>query len=958
MAVEFGLLGDIEMRVDGRLVDIGHARQTAVLAALLIEPNRAVPLDHLLDRIWGDRPPQRARGTLYSYLSRLRHILAAAEGLDIVRQPGGYLLPVDSAAIDLQRFRQLVVQARTSADAAQAAALLDQALGLWRGDAFATLDTPWLNTVRTGLDRERLAAELDRNDLALARGAYAELVGPLEASAAVYPLDERLAGQLMLALYGCGRQAAALEHYQQVRRRLADELGIDPGPALRTLHQQILTSDTSLASSDRGGPAPVAGSARTAPPAAAHAGAPVPRQLPAPPRAFTGRDRELAALTHALDAPPDQQAAVVISAIGGAGGMGKTWLAVRWAHDHLDRFPDGQLYVDLRGFDPASEPVPPAVAVRGFLDALGVDRAATPVDVDAQAALYRSIVADRRMLVVLDNARDSAQVIPLLPGTASCAVLVTSRHQLTTLISGHGARPLPLDVLTETDARQLLTAQLGADRVAAEPAEVDAVLEHCAGLPLALGIVSARAAVRPDRPLAGLAGELQHASTRLDALDAGELAVNLRAGLTCSYQALPADQASVFRLLGLMPGPEISLPAAVSLAALPAARVRILLRELVGAHLVHEPQPGRFRLHDLVRLYAAEQARGLDSGGLDSGGLDSGGLDSAGGHAPGELRILDHYLHTAHAAAVLLNPQRPPIPVGQPVAGVSIEPLADHSEAMTWFDTERLVLLAAIARAFENGHDRHVWQLAWTVAEFLDRRGYWHERASTQQAGLDAARRAGDRAGQAHSSRGLGGAYAVLGRFEESDAQLLRAIDLFAELGDHVGQAAANLDLAGAFERRGRHRDALTHTQQAHDLFALAGYRTGQANALNGIGWLHSELGDQDQALASCQRALELLQAIGYRRGEAMTWDSLGYIHHQLGQLEQAESCLQQALAGYRALGDQFREAESLSHLGDVHRAAGQPDAARQCWQRSLAILDQLGHSTADGVRAKLDGST
>ena len=930
MTVEFHLLGDVEVRIDGRPVNVGHARQSCVLVALLLERNRPVSPEQLLARVWGEHQPQSARSTLYGYLSRLRRILTAAGGQGVVRHSGGYLIPVDADAVDVHRFRRLVTQARAAADEQSAAELYGQALELWRGDPFASLDTPWLNTVRNALNSERQAAELDRNDLALAMGQHADVVGELAAAADANPLDERLAGQLMLALYRCGRQADAVDRYQRLRIRLADELGIDPGPQLYALYQQILTADPALA-------APARSTART-PVRSAQPVDSVPRQLPAPPRSFTGRARELASLTEAIDVPPDLRATVVISAIGGAGGMGKTWLAVRWAHDHVDRFPDGQLYVDLRGFDPTSEPVPPAVAVRGFLDALGVARAAIPFEPDAQAALYRSLVADRRMLVVLDNARDSTQVTPLLPGTPSCAVLVTSRRQLASLISAHGARPLPLDVLADAEARQLLTHHLGAHRVAAESVAVTALLEHCGGLPLALGIVAARAAVQPDLPLATLAGELRAASTRLDALDAGELAVNLRAVLACSYRSLSEDEARVFRLLGLAPGPDLSLAAATSLTALPADRVRLLLRELVGAHLVQEHRSGRYRMHDLVKLYATEQV---------------GAVDPDRTRARGQQRILDHYLHTAYGAATLLNTQRR-IELAAPDPDVCVEELADHDQAMAWLTDERLVLLAAVEQAAEDGYGTHAWQLAWAIAEFLDRRGHWHDRVATQRLGLDAATRHGDLIGQAQAHRGLGGAYAVLGRFDEARVELQHALDAFAGLGDPAGQAAAHLDLAGAFERRGEHHAARDHTKQAHDLFELAGHRIGQANALNGLGWLHSELGDQEQALASCERALVLHQQLGHRRGESLTWDSLGYIHHNLSRFDRAVECYGQALKLYRELGERFREAETLDHLGDTQLAAGEPDAARQTWQHSLSILDMLGHASADQVRAKL----
>ncbi|MFG6198452.1 BTAD domain-containing putative transcriptional regulator [Nonomuraea sp. JJY05] len=493
MGVEFGILGEVSAWADGRPINLGPARQRCVLAALLVDANHPVSLDQLTDRVWGATPPQRAAGTLHTYLSRLRSALSPAE--NIHRSTAGYLLRVREEAVDLHRFRALLARARASDDR-EADRLYGDALGLWRGEPFADLDTPWLAALRHTLRTERLSARLDHHDVQLRLGRHAELLPQLTVLADRHPLDERLVGQLILALHRNGRQAEALDRYERTRHRLADELGADPGPDLRRLHLQTLNAETT--------PTP-----RTAP---------VPRQLPPPPPSFAGRSRELAALDRIMAAPGNT---VVISVIGGPGGVGKTWLALHWARRNLPRFPDGQLYVNLHGsaptnapmppdtaahgsaptkapmppdtaahdfdptkapmppdtaahdFDPTDAPVPPETAVhgfdvsgtpmpsetavRGFLDALGVDAAAVPVGLEAQAALYRSLVAGKRMLIVLDNARDTDQVTPLLPGSPSCAVLVTSRRQLPGLITGHGARPIPLDAFDPEEARQAVT---------------------------------------------------------------------------------------------------------------------------------------------------------------------------------------------------------------------------------------------------------------------------------------------------------------------------------------------------------------------------------------------------------------------------------------------------------------------------------------------------------------------
>jgi DNA-binding SARP family transcriptional activator/tetratricopeptide (TPR) repeat protein len=927
VAVEFGLLGDVEARIDGRLMDIGHARQRCVLVALLVDADRPVPVDQLLDRVWGRCVPHQTRGTLRSYLSRLRQALAGAAEVDIARQPGGYILAIDPMTVDLHRFRRLTVQARVVDDDQAAAALFDEALGLWRGEAFATLDTPWLTGVRAALDRQRLAAELDRNDLVLERGQHGVLLDGLSAGTTAHPLDERMASQLLLALYRSGRQADALDFYRQLRLRLREELGTDPSPPLRQLHQQILTADPALAVLGRA--TIIRGSHRRL----------VPRQLPAPPCSFTGRTSELAALNAAMTAQPDRPATVMICAIGGAGGIGKTWLALRWAHDNLARFPDGQLYVNLRGFDPASDPLPAAVAVRAFLDALGVAQAAIPVDPDSQVGLYRSLVAGKRMLIVVDNARDSAQVAPLLPGTPAASVLVTSRQQLPGLLTMHGARLLSLDVLPTAQARQLLTEHLGPVRVAAEPEPVAVLLDQCAGLPLALGIVAARAAIHPDLPLAGLAQELQESSTRLDALDGSELGANVREVLACSHRALSPEAARVFGLLSLAPGPDLSLPAAVSLIAFPPIRARSLLRELASLHLVQEHVPGRYRMHDLVRLYATEYAHTVHTDIDRSSALH---------------RVLDHYLHTAHAAELMLHPQRDPITLGPPVLGVAPGDFAASDQALAWFTAEHLVLLAAIEHAADAGLDNHTWQLAASLTTFLDRRGHWHDWATTQHAALDAARRLGDQSAQAHAHRGLALAYVHLGRFGEATTQLRHALNLFGALGNRTGQAHTHRSLARVSARQGHFQDALPHAEQALDLYRAAGHRLGQAYALNAIGWFHAHLHNHRQALSYCQQALLLHKEIDDRHGQALAWDSLGYAHHHLGHHHRAIACYLHALPLYREAGDKYRETLALTCLGDTHHTAGHPDPARHAWQHALTILNELDHPDADHVRVKL----
>jgi DNA-binding SARP family transcriptional activator len=604
MTGRFRLLGTIEATTDGRPIALGHMQLRCMLAVLLIEANHPVTTDQFIDRVWADgQLPRQPRRAVQHNIPLLRRALAAAPDVSLARVGAGYQLSVDPDTVDLHRFHALLIKARAPQDGpadVRAAAMLEQALALWRGEPLADLDvdTAWLHALRANLTRHHQAARLDLTDIRLRQGGHATLLAELAEQTTRHPFDERLAGQYLLALYRSGRRAEALRCYHNLRHALAEDLGTNPSPPLQRLHQQILTADPALNT-----PSP-----NTEPVTTTRVRLPTPRQLPAPPSLFTGRGSELAVLNAALDAPADRRGTVVISAIGGAGGIGKTALALHWAHQNLHRFSDGQLYVDLRGFDPSGSPTPTGTAVRGFLDGLGVDPAGVPVDLDARIARYRSLVAGKRMLIVLDNARDINQVTPLLPGTPSCAVLVTSRRHMPGLAALHGADLLDLGVLPELDARDLLARHLGPERLAAEPGAVADLLRVCAGLPLAVVIVAARAQYHNAFPLAGLAEELCDASARLDGLDAGDLRVNLRAVLSWSIRTLSPSAANLFALLGIAPSPAISLPAATCLAGQPAARVRVMLRELEHASLVTQHTHGQYRMHDLIRLYAADTA--------------------------------------------------------------------------------------------------------------------------------------------------------------------------------------------------------------------------------------------------------------------------------------------------------------------------------------------------------------
>lgn len=912
MTAGFRLLGDLEVRTGDRLVDVGHARQRTVLVVLLLSVNQVVPADTMVDRVWGVDPPRSARNTLHSYLARLRRALAGCADVELTRRSGGYVLSVPTDAVDVHRFRGLVAGARTSGDTASEE-LLTRALALWQGEPFADLDTPWLNDARAELRAERLAAELDHTDLLLRKGEHARVVPELVARVAAHPVHERLAGQLILALYRAGRQAEALDHYTALRRRLAETLGVDPGPQLRELHQRILTADPGLTGTRTVG-AP-----------------PVPRQLPAPPASFVGRVRELAELDKAADT---RQHTMVVAALGGQGGIGKSWLALRWAHQNADRFPDGQLYLDLHGFDPTTPPVDPNWALAWLLAALAVPPRSVPTGLSARAGLFRSLVSGRRMLLVLDNAGDAGQVVPLLPGSPTCTVLVTSRSRLDGLVTAHGAVAVDLDVLHETEARELLASHVGHGRTEADPAATRELLARCAGLPLAIAVVAARAARHPDFALAELAGELRDRAGRLDALDTGDLTTSLREVCASTYQALDPDTAELFALLGVSPGTDVSLAAAASLAG---RDVRVLLRALENAHLVRQHQPGRYRMHDLIHLYSTEIA--------------STRLPEER-RAAALRRLVDHYLHTAYAAERLLEPHRVPVELDEPAAGCQVRVPHTEAAALAWFEAEHVNLLAAQASAAAEGWHAAVWQLPWTLSTFHSRRGLWHDLVTVWERALAGELRDGDPAIRALAHRSLGHAHVELRDTAAGRTHLAAALELAA---DTVTRANIHHVLARVHDLDGDPAAAMRHGRLALDLHRDAGNEIGATRAGGALAWLAAHQGRHDEARQLCADAIAAARALGSPEIEAACLDTLGYVAHETGDHEAALRHYTESLTSYDAIGEGYAIADTHDHLAHTHAALGDDARARDHWQRALALYDkQLRSSAAARTRTYL----
>jgi DNA-binding SARP family transcriptional activator/tetratricopeptide (TPR) repeat protein/transcriptional regulator with XRE-family HTH domain len=929
------VLGPVTATRDGAPVALGPIRQRAVLALLVLHAGTGLSRAAIVDALWVDDPPAAAVVMVQGYVTRLRRALGAAAG---AAGPAGraardsallwdgacYRLATGAVWSDWNEFTDVTGQARQAAmtDPPHACELYERALRLWHADPLADIEFLSGHPAVTELSRLRAAAVVDYATVAGLASLHEQVIGHLRALTAREPLNERAHARLIVALAATGQQAAALEAYEELRQRLDDELGMTPGRELADAHLLVLRQQVSPAAA----PLPLERD--------------VPRQLPAPVRHFAGRASELRTLTRLLDqAAREPRRTVVISAIGGTAGVGKTALAVHWAHLVADRFPDGQLHVNLRGFDPAGPPVAPADAIRRFLDALGVPANQISQSTQSQQDMYRSLLARRRMLILLDNARDADQVRPLLPGGAGCLVLVTSRNELTSLVAAEGAHPVSLHLLSPPDARELLARRLGPERVAAEPGVAGELTLLCARLPLAVSIAAARAAMHPRLPLATLVKELRDATGRLDALDAGDQAGSVRAVFSWSYRSLGEPTARMFRLLGLHPGPDISVAAAASLAGTGPARARDALARLAGANLITEQLPGRFAFHDLLRVYAAERAAAED--------------DEPDRRAAMH-RMLDHYLHTAHAAAITVYRARDAITLPPPQPKVLRDDVGGYEQAMAWFQAEQRVLLAAADQAASAGFDTHAWQIPSVMAIFFARQGSWHEHRSTQCRALAAAQRLGDTEGQAVVHRTLGHIDVQLGSYRDAMIHFGVALDLYQQLRDPAGQGRVYVGLGGMFDRQGRYREALESSMTALCLYQVAGDRAWQAATLNNIGWCHARLSDYRQALTYCGKAKSLHQELGDRHGEAYALDSLGYAYAHLGRHAEAVSCYRQALALFRDLHDRFNQADKLVHLGDALHSDGKPQLAAQAWRQALTIFDALHYPGADQVRAKL----
>jgi DNA-binding SARP family transcriptional activator len=1006
--MEFGLLGPLAIRHDEAVITVTPGKQRVVLATLLLKANRMVAVDELAEALWGSEIPASARATMQNYVMRLRKSLGEAGHGRIATQPGGYLIAVEPGELDVSRCEALLGAARAAMRDSSWAAAADQAraaLALWRGEPLADVESEVLALREVPrLAELRLQALETHIDAELHLGQHSEVIGELRQLTAADPLRERLHALLMLALYRDGRQGEALAAYQRARTVIVEELGTEPGPELRELHQRMLAADPALAAPE---PAWPAGAAVPS----------VPRELPGGTRHFTGRADELAALTGLLDQAGDEPPTVVISAIGGTAGVGKTALALQWAHQVADRFPDGQLYVNLRGYDPG-QPVSAADALAGFLRALGVAGPDIPAEQSERAARYRSLLAGKRMLVVLDNAGDVEQVRPLLPGNPGCVVVVTSRDALAGLVAREGATRLDLDLFPLGDAVSLLRALVGI-RVDADHGAAAALAGRCVRLPLALRVAAELAATRPEVSLAELSDELADHQRRLDVLEAGgDPRTAVRAVFSWSYRHLDADAARAFRLMGLHPATDCDPGAVAALTGTTARQAGRMLDVLARAHLAQLAAPGRYGMHDLLRAYAAEQAAAVDSPQARRLALTC---------------LFDYYLAAAAAAMDALYPAekhrrpQPPPPAGP------VPPPATEA-AREWLDAERSCLVSVTAYAASGGWPSHAIALAGILYRYLENGGHLPDAQAVFGAALRAARETGDVPAQADALKNLGLVDTWQGYYQQAAANLASALELYRQIGDLVGQARTLSNLGIASWRHGQLQQAAGQLRQSVELCRETGDRFGESRSLTNLGLVQMRRGEVEQAVGHERESLAICRELGDRHGEAIALVNLsevlcrqrsyaeaeehlgdaqaifrelgdrrgqGYVLLNLGRslggrgrFQQAAGVYRQALILFREIGDRTTEAEALNELGDALSAAGLPGQARgqhhealalarqtraryvqarahdglarsfkatgeagradQHWRQALALYTDLGAPEADQVRAQL----
>jgi DNA-binding SARP family transcriptional activator/Tfp pilus assembly protein PilF len=992
--MRFRILGPVEVQVDGGWSSISATKWRTMLAVLLLRAGEVVPTEQLIGEVWPEDTPATAMNLISVYVLRLRRLIGDAEGQLLVTRSRGYQLLASPGDVDAQRFGRLAAEGRASlsaGDSLRAAELLGEALGLWQGSrALADVpDSPLISAAASGLEEARVEALELRINADLGCGRQSQVVAELRRLLSEHRLREGLWALLMRALYSSGRQAEALEAYAQAREVIAGELGVDPGAELRQLHEQMLRADagpgsqssatkTAAADSPFTTQQPVVSAGTTVPagavrpagvpaqagvvPAAGPASQPVPpagpeppvtgfvpsiaasqvAQLPADIPDFTGRTEHVQKLHDLLAGPgrPDSPGAVVVAAVIGAGGLGKTTLAVHAAHQLRGQFPDGQLYANLHGA--GAQPVAAGDVLARFLRDLGMDPERIPVGEEERAAQFRSRVTDRRVLVVLDDAKDAAHVRPLLPGSASCAVLVTTRSRMPDLA---GSRFVDLDVLDATEAWDMFAGIIGPERAEAEPEATRDVLTACAGLPLAIRIAGARLAARGGWTVRTIADRLADERRRLDWLRTGDLAV--RACFEVSFSSLPkngtgVDPAHAFRVLGLWPGPTIGLPAAAALLGQPEEDAADALEVLVDAQLLQAPAPDRYRFHDLLRTYAAERALAEEPEAVREDAI---------------RRLLTWYLYTVEAVAQMIAPHRYRIPL--PAADLREEPLAFESvpDALKWCEAERPNLVAGTRQAAASGFHQLAWRLAVACLSFFHKRAYWADWVKTHQIALASARAIGDRRAEALVMNNLGTAFTRQGMDEAAEC-FEQALAIRREIGDLLGEAQSATNMADNYVQLKRFDEALELLNRVLEIRRQAATPYGEGVTLNNLGETFLALGRFDEAVDRLTQARQIFHDIEEIRGEGYALANLGGAYLALGHTADAIGVLERALELRQASGERFDEAHTLRDLGRAYQLAGQDDRAADCLRQAAATFADLGNlAQAAAIQAQLSES-
>ncbi|MEV6835372.1 BTAD domain-containing putative transcriptional regulator [Streptomyces sp. NPDC051133] len=961
-ALRFGVLGPVRAWRGEEQIGTGSPQQRALLAALLLREGRTATAAELIDALWGPEPPSQALAAVRTYASRLRKVLDPGV---LASESGGYAVRgLRDGALDLAVAQDLAAQAdkaRAGGDLGRARTVLNQALDLWDGEVLAGVPGPYAETQRVRLEEWRLGLLESRLDMDLEQGCHAEAVSELTALTAAHPLRERLRELLMLALYRSGRQAEALAVYADTRRLLAEELGVDPRPGLRDLQQRILRADPALAEPSA--------------PASEPSTTPVrPAQLPASVPDFTGRSSFVHELSEVLSSASEAEAegrVMAVSALAGIGGVGKTTLAVHVAHRARAAFPDGQLYVDLQGAGPRS--AEPETVLGSFLRALGTADSAIPDSLEERAALYRSVLDGRRVLVLLDNAKDAAQVRPLLPGTEGCAALVTSRVRMVDLA---GAHLVDLDVMSPEEALALFTKIVGEERVAAERESALDVVAACGFLPLAIRIAASRLAARRTWTVSVLAAKLADERRRLDELQAGDLAV--KATFELGYGQLEPSQARAFRLLGLADGPDISLAAAAAVLDVAVEETEDLLEALVDTSLLESAAPGRYRFHDLVRLYARACAERDE--------------EASGERAEALSRLLDFYLATAVGVYAIERPGDRTVLHLTPTSYKGLT-FPGRSEALDWLFAEAQCVLACARQQVTGSGLRRAVDLLWAAKDLAESGANAKQYEAAAKALRDAAQEDGDVRAEGRARTALSNVHLAAGRYSEADEEARCAVALASEAGDAAPISWASTDRGIISLSQGRYEEAEKFLTTARDGYRADGNRPGEANSLCNLSRLYERMNRPSEAVSLAQQGVDIFQQLGmtlrlangrYALGVALIragrpseglvqlsdaldmfksnrqrlWE--GTTHFRIAQLHltarrpaQAAQHAEQALAIGFIGGDLIR-GNVLNTLGKSLDALGQSDRARACWQEALLLLEQSGAPEACEVRRLL----